>query len=120
MLKERRQAAETVAEKLFVAEAAIDAALAAVAALTASMPEATKTAKIHTHICQDALAKAMESCAKLVQARASIIGTHDALYVAQKTIGLGKVTFNPMNIGVMKSPSAEADEYTRHLAVVAA
>jgi hypothetical protein len=120
MLKERRQAAEHVAEKLFIAEAAIDAALAAVAALTASMPEATKAAKVHTHIGQDALAQAMETCAKLVQARASIIGTHDALYVAQKTVGLGAVRFNPMNIGVMKPPEASAGDAERHLSVVAA
>ena len=119
MLKERRLLAETVAEQLFAAEAAIDAAIAATAALATLMPQVRQTGAIGACISQDALIKAMQTCTELVQARGTIVETHKALSVAQKQIGLGAVAFGGF---VQKSddgiPGAGPGA-TRHLTPVA-
>lgn len=94
MLKERRLAANKIAEHLFVAEAAIDAAVAAVAQLTAIMPMARQEANLSACIGQDALIGAMETCQQLVLARGRIIATHAALRESQKAVGLEAVNFN--------------------------
>lgn len=96
MLKERRLAAETVAQQLFAAEAAIDAAIAAVAELTARMPQARIEANLAPMIGHDALMHASRTCANLVEARAGICATHEALAVAQKQIGLGAIAFGSL------------------------
>jgi hypothetical protein len=96
MLKERRLAAETVAQQLFAAEAAIDAAIAAVAELTARMPQARIDANLSPMIGHDAFMHATRTCASLVEARAGICSTHEALAVAQKQIGLGAVAFGSL------------------------
>ncbi len=93
MLKERRLLAETVATQLFEAEAAIDAAIAATAALATLLPQVRSTGAIGACISQDALLKAMQTCTELVQARGTIVATHKSLAVAQKQIGLGAVNF---------------------------
>ena len=93
MLKERRQVAETVAAQLFAAEAAIDAAIAATATLAATIPAVTAEIRVGACVGQDALIEAMASCARLVEARSSIVASHRALSVAQKQIGLGAVNF---------------------------
>ena len=117
MLKERRLAANAVAEKLFAAEAAIDAAVAAVATLTAVMPQARQDAKLAACVGQEALTQAMQTCMQLVQARASIVATHEALFDTQHKIGLGAVQFG--NVGGDK-PSVFGIPVGRGLSVVAA
>jgi hypothetical protein len=112
MLKERRLIAEQVAQQLFAAEAAIDAAIAATATLTGLMPSIRQTAGLSAQIGQDALAEAAETCAMLVRARGSIVATHNALTVAQKQMGLGAVNFG----GLVIKPLASGE--TRHLAAV--
>jgi hypothetical protein len=94
MLKDRRIAANAIAEKLFAAEAAINAAVSAVAQLTATMPMAAQDARIAACIGQEALQGAMDTCAQLIQARSTIIATHAALATARDNIGLGAVSFN--------------------------
>ena len=96
MLKERRLAAETVAQQLFAAEAAIDAAIAAVAALTARMPQARIEANLAPMIGHDALMHASRTCANLIEARSGICATHEALATAQKQIGLGAIAFGSL------------------------
>ena len=120
MLKERRLAANKVADQLFAAEAAINAAVSAVAQLTAVMPMAAQEANLAACIGQDALMGAMETCQQLIQARARIIATHASLRDAQIRIGLGQVAFNDMNC----PPSAALEDETatpqrRHLTVAA-
>ncbi|WP_310497676.1 hypothetical protein [Sandarakinorhabdus sp.] len=117
MLKERRLAANSVAEKLFAAEAAIDAAVAAVAQLTAVMPMARQDAHLAACIGQDALMSAMKTCMQLGEARAQIINTHQALRETQINIGLGAVAFNDMNCP--PSAIAETDAPRRHLTIAA-
>ena len=115
MIQETRLAANAIADKLFAAEAAIDAAIAAVASLTATMPVATQQANVGVHVCHEALMHAMESCSQLVKSRTNIIRTHSALSTAQHSIGLGAVAFNDMHC----PPSAELAP-ARHLTAVAA
>jgi hypothetical protein len=94
MFAQTRIAANSVAEKLFAAEAAIDAAIAAVANLTAAMPLASQQANAGMHIGHEALMHAMESCQQLVKSRSNIIRTHSALRSAQSNVGLDAVNFN--------------------------
>ena len=93
MLKERRLAAQTLADQLFAAEAAIDAAIAATATLTAMMPAARTEARVAAAVGQDALIEALATCGKLVEARTAIIATHKALRVTQRQVGLDAVNF---------------------------
>ncbi len=93
MLKERRQIGQSVADKLFAAEAAIDAALAAAASLAATIATAQQAPGIGACIGQDALLHVTQSCGELVKARGSMIASHTALATAQKQVGLGAVNF---------------------------
>jgi hypothetical protein len=118
MLKERRLAANKIAEQLFAAEAAIDAAVAAVAQLTAVMPMARQEANVPASVGQDALLGAMATCQQLVEARARIIATHAALREAQVKVGLGAVNFNG-NCPPSHAELQEAEAPVRHLTVAA-
>lgn len=114
MIAQTRIAANEIATKLIAAEAAIDAAVAAVATLTATMPMASQQANAGMHVGHEALMHAMESCQLLVKARTNIIRSHKALAVAQNEVGLGAVNFNgncPPDMAVLPA---------RHLAAVAA
>ncbi len=118
MLKERRIAANKIAEQLFAAEAAIDAAVAAVAQLTAVMPMARQEANLAACIGQDALMGAMQTCQQLVEARGRIIATHAALREAQTKVGLDAVNFNgrcPREEGSLTETVAPV----RHLTIAA-
>lgn len=124
MLKERRAAAQQVAEQLFAAEAAIDAAIAATASLTALMPSVRVQAGAGACIGQDALLKAVSTIARLSEARTEIVATHAALRVAQRQVGLDAVAFGGMmeKIGVPgeDGPSARLKVVETQRAVVAA
>ena len=111
----RRIAANTVAEKLLSAEAAIDAAIAAVASLTAAMPQAAIDGKVGIHVGHDALMYATESCQLLVKSRTNMIRTHKALVTAQADIGLGEVAL----MDVSKCRDLRESGQARHLAAVA-
>lgn len=93
MLKERRLAAESVAEALFAAEKAIDAAIAQTAALAAVMPASRQNARLSAMVGQDALMGAIGAMQALGLARQGIVDTHRSLSVAQRQIGLGAVAF---------------------------
>jgi len=93
MLKERRLAAETVAEALFAAEKAIDAAIATTATLAALMPASRQEARLSALIGQDALMSAINTMQALGSAREGIVTTHKHLSVAQHDIGLSRVAF---------------------------
>lgn len=108
-----RIAANTVTEKLLAAEAAIDAAIAAVASLAAQVPIATLQANIGTHVMQEALMYTMETCQQLVKSRSNIIRTHGALRVVQDVVGLGDMQGCPKSAELAPQP-------VRHLAAVAA
>lgn len=93
MLKERRLAAETVAEALFAAEKAIDAAITQTATLAGLMPSTRQDANLSAIVGQDALMRAIETMQALGVARQNIVETHKQLSVAQHDIGLSRVAF---------------------------
>ncbi|NQE63789.1 hypothetical protein [Caulobacter sp. RHG1] len=93
MLKERRLAAETVAEALFAAEKAIDTAIAQTANLAGLMPTTRQDARLSAIVGQEALMRAIETMQALGVARQNIVETHKQLSVAQRDIGLGAVAF---------------------------
>jgi hypothetical protein len=93
MLKERRLAAETVAQALFAAEKAIDAAITRTAALAGLMPATRQDANLSAMIGQDALMAAIQTMQSLGHAREGIVVTHKHLSTAQRDIGLAAVSF---------------------------
>jgi hypothetical protein len=115
VLKERRQAAETVAQALYEAEKAIDAAITHTAALAGLMPATRQNANLSAIVGQDAIMGAIETMQALGVARQSIVATHKQLSVAQRDIGLGAVAFG--NLGD-KPPSPGLAARDGHLEVV--
>ena len=109
MLKERRLAAETVAEALF------DAAITQTAALAGLMPATRQDANLSAIIGQDALMAAVQTMQALARAREGIVTTHKHLSVAQHDIGLSRIAFGD---GGDKPPSPYIDS-TGHLTVAA-
>jgi hypothetical protein len=80
-----------VAEQLFAAEAAIDAALASVATLTAMLPGARIEANLSAVIGQGVFDRACQTIAALTEARRGIVETHHQLSDVQRQVGLGAV-----------------------------
>lgn len=115
MLKDRRNAAIKVAESLWAAEDAIDAALAKVAEFNGTLSTARTDAKLSAMVAQDAFEVAASSFAALARARADIVETHKRLSEAKIQIGLRTVAIGD---GVPKPPSAALRE-ERHLHAVA-
>ncbi|HEX8621024.1 MAG TPA: hypothetical protein VF718_03565 [Allosphingosinicella sp.] len=111
MFKERRAAAMKVAESLFAAEEAIDAALARVAELNGTLATARIEAKLSAVVAQDAFEGAASAFAALARARYDIVETHNRLSEAKVQIGLRTVAIGDQG----KPPSAEG----RHLQAVA-
>ena len=95
MLEKRRKAAEQVAESLFAAESAIDAALAKTAALAGIIPSVREEAQLAACVGQEAVEQAIETLKVLGEARRLIVKTHAELSVTQKNIGLGAVALGP-------------------------
>lgn len=105
MLKQRREAAQQVADSLFESEAAIDAAITAVAKLAGVMPAVRADAKLSALIGQGALERAIEAMGELGAARRAIVETHKELSIAQRDIGLGAVSYGT---GEEKPPAPSA------------
>jgi len=82
-----------VAEQLFAAEAAIDGALSAVAALTAMLPNARIEARLSAVVGQGVFDRSSQTIMALTEARRGIVETHKALSDVQNSIGLRNVSF---------------------------
>ncbi|MEA3041046.1 MAG: hypothetical protein QOC65_535 [Sphingomonadales bacterium] len=112
MLKNRRAAATKVAESLFAAEAAIDAALARAAELNGTLVAARTEANLSAIVGQDAFEGAASAFAALARARAEIVETHKRLSAAQVQVGLRNVAWGDQG----KPPSAEQPARLRAVA----
>lgn len=88
MLKQRRDAVQQVADRLFAAEKAIDLALRCAAELNATMPTARSEANLAASVGQDALERAADAFASLVQARRQMVEAHQRLDETKTQIGL--------------------------------
>jgi hypothetical protein len=93
MRKERVEAAEQVAQKLFAAEAAIDSALKAAAELSAVLPTARVNGRVSAVVGQDAFESAAAALSALVSARNELITTHGALDRVKGEVGLRTLAF---------------------------
>jgi len=115
MLKNRRQAAQKVADSLFAAEDAIDAALARAAELNRTLVAARNEARVSAIVGQDAFEVAATTFAALASARAGIVETHKRLSETQIQVGLRTVSFGDL----VPKPATAHLEADRHLHAVA-
>jgi hypothetical protein len=112
MLKNRRAAATKVADSLFAAEAAIDAALARAAELNGTLVAARAEANLSAIVGQDAFEGAASAFAALARARAEIVETHKRLSAAQVQVGLRNIAWGDQG----KPASAEQPARLRAVA----
>lgn len=115
MLKSRLAAATKVAQSLFAAEEAIDAALARAAELNGTMVTARTDAKLSALVCQDAFEVSAAAFAALARARCDIVETHKRLSEAKIQVGLRTIAVGDDDWP--KPPHASGE--TQHLKVVA-
>ena len=87
----RKIVGHKIADQLFAAEAAIDAALSAVATLTAMLPTARIEANLSAVVGQGVFDRSCETLTSLTEARRGIVETHRELTDVQHRIGLGAV-----------------------------
>lgn len=113
MLKERREAAMRVAESLFAAEEAIDAALARAAELNSTLVTARTDAGLSALVGQDAFEVSAAAFAALARARCDIVETHKRLSEAKIQVGLRTIAFGD---SLPKPPEERAEG--RHLQAV--
>jgi hypothetical protein len=111
MLRKRRDAALKVAESLFAAEDAIDAALARAAELNSTLVTARTDAELSAIVGQDAFEVAALAFATLAKARGEIVETHKRLSEAKIQVGLRTLAVGDPG----KPPMGDS----RHLQVVA-
>ena len=88
---QRKIIGHRVADQLFAAEAAIDGALAAVATLTAMLPNARIQARLSAVVGQGVFDCSSQTIAALTEARRGIVATHNQLSGVQHSVGLGAV-----------------------------
>lgn len=93
MPRHRREVATQVAETLFEAEGALDAALAKVAGLMGAMPLARQEARVAATVGQNAIDHVAAAITALSAARREMVAAHEALLDVQGRIGLGAVNF---------------------------
>lgn len=105
MLKQRKDAAQYVADRLIAAELAIDSALTCTAELSGSIPKARIDANLTAEIGQEALEQASQTLVSLVAARRCIINTHRELAHTKDQIGLREVALG----GLMDKPPMAQD-----------
>ena len=107
MLKQRQQAAENLAKRLFAAEQAVDEAISKMADLTGYMPIARINAHLSAVVGQDALSAAAESLSALIWARRHLVETHNRLAETRDQIGLQAMA---MGSGDMKPPALASEQ----------
>lgn len=110
----RQEIAQSVAERLLAAEAAIDLAVARAAELAAAMPTARTEARLPAMIGQDALSQATGALTTLVEARRQMVAAHGALDQARVEIGLQEVAAG--DLIPKPSPSGSSEPRIRAVA----
>jgi len=107
MLKQRRDAAENLAKRLFAAEQALDEAIGRAADLIGYMPIARMNAHLSAVVGQDAISEAAGSLSALVEARNRLVATHNRLAETRVQIGLQAMA---MGSGDMKPPALAGEQ----------
>jgi hypothetical protein len=116
MLNDRRRAAIKVAQSLFAAEQAIDAALARAAELNGNMVTARTDAKLSALVGQDAFEVSASAFAALARARCDIVETHKRLSETKIQVGLRTIAVGDDD---WPKPPQPTGEQGVHLKVVA-
>lgn len=93
MLKQRRLAADQVADALFAAEASLSRAMVDVADLVRATEEARTSANLSPVVSGDAVYRAISCLRGLGDANQELMMAHNAFAAVQKRIGLGAVSF---------------------------
>jgi hypothetical protein len=93
MLKQRRLAADQVADALFAAEASLSRAMVDVAHLVRATEEARASANLSPVVSGDAIYRAISCLRGLGEANQELMIAHAAFAAVQKRIGLGAVNF---------------------------
>ena len=106
MFKTRRKVAEQVAESLFAAEKAIDAALARAASLNETMVTASAEANLSSLVGQDAFEVTSAAYSSLARARSEIVEAHKRLSETKIEIGLRTIAFGDL---VPKPPKTQGE-----------
>jgi len=101
MRKQRQEAAEQVARRLFAAEQALDEAICKMGDLIGYMPIARTTANLSAVVGHGAISEAAATLSALVDARAHLVATHNGLADVRDQIGLQEVA---LGSGDMKPP----------------
>jgi len=109
MLKERRNAAENLARKLYAAERALDEAIQKTGELIGFMPVARMNAHLSAVVGQDAISEAAATLSAMVAARGHLMATHHRLADVRDQIGLQAMAMGSTD---MKPPlhAREKDE----------
>lgn len=114
MLKQRRNAAENLAKRLFAAEQALDEAIGKMAELVGYMPIARTNANLSAIVGQNALSEAAETLSAMVATRGRLVATHNRLAETRDQIGLQAMAMGSTD---MKPPvlAREKDENIVHM-----
>jgi hypothetical protein len=91
MLSKRRAAATKVAQSLWAAEDALDAALARAAELSGTLASARIEANLSAIVAQDAFDGAAAALSAIAKARGELVETHRCLTQARIDLGLRAV-----------------------------
>lgn len=93
----RQTIGESLSERLFAAEAAIDIALAQTASLAAMLPTARSDAYLSAVTGQKVFDGAAASIGALAQARSHMVDTHNGLAALARKLGLGALATGPVD-----------------------
>lgn len=93
----REMVGESLAVKLYAAEAAIDAALEATAMLAAALPQSRSAAYLSAVTGQPAFEGTAASLAALANARGHLVSTHRTLAALARKLGLGALAAGPLD-----------------------
>ncbi|HEV2081131.1 MAG TPA: hypothetical protein VGR32_01630 [Brevundimonas sp.] len=93
----RRTVGESLAQRLYAAETAVDAALIAAAGLAAELPAARSGALLSAVTGQRAFDGAAGAVSALVQARAQLVQTHGVLAAVARKLKLDDLAVGPVD-----------------------
>ncbi|WP_417818869.1 hypothetical protein [Tritonibacter scottomollicae] len=115
MLKQRRNAAENLAKRLFATEQAVDEAICKMADLAGYMPIARTNANLSAVVGQAAISQAAETLSALVGARGQLVATHNRLAETRDQIGLQAMA---MGSDDMKPPVRADKEHEKIVTLI--
>jgi hypothetical protein len=120
MLKERRSAAEQIANALWDAESAVDMALTKAATFTGAIPALRRQAGASALIGQEAMERASQALVALAEARRALVEAHKELTLAKQQVGLGAITMDEVGGGKPPPPPAPEMVSARRIRAVSA